>query len=139
TMWVLLITALTLGVGEILLAIFTIEVPLPVTMLMLAMLGCLMTAMMAMANTRVQSIARDHLRGRVMSVYMTVFAGTTPFGALVAGAVANRTGATGSLVLGGVVTIAAAVLVMVIYRRVGHTVSAEAETEARAGADYVPG
>ncbi|MGH2604291.1 MAG: MFS transporter, partial [Dehalococcoidia bacterium] len=69
-------------------------------------------------NTRVQSTARDALRGRVMSVYMTVFAGTTPFGALVAGAVANTFGATGSLALGGVVTITAALLVALLYRRI---------------------
>ena len=72
---------------------------------------------MAMANTRVQSTARDALRGRVMSVYMTVFAGTTPFGALVTGAVANSYGATGSLILGGGVTVVAVALVALIYRR----------------------
>lgn len=139
SMGVLLVTALALGLGEIALAALAIQVPLPVIMLMLALLGYLMTAMMAMANTRVQSIARDHLRGRVMSVYMTVFAGTTPFGALVAGAVANRSGATGSLVLGGIVTIAAVVLVMYLYRRIGRAPQTETEVEARAGADYAPG
>jgi predicted MFS family arabinose efflux permease len=88
-----------------------------------------------MANTMVQSAARDALRGRVMSVYMTVFAGTTPFGALVAGLVANSYGATGSLLLGGVVTITAAVVVALLARRITRTT----DQEIRPSADYVPG
>ena len=47
---------------------------------------------MATANTLVQTVASDALRGRVMAVYMTVFAGTTPFGALISGAIADRYG-----------------------------------------------
>ncbi len=118
TMRLLLGAALALGVVEVALAVTARSLPLLGIMGMLAGLGCLMTTMMAMANTRVQSTARDALRGRVMSVYMTVFAGTAPFGALVAGAVANTHGATGSLATGGVITVVAALLVALLYRRV---------------------
>jgi MFS family permease len=118
SMPLLLGAALALGVGEIMLSRLATMVPLFAVIGLLAALGFLMTTMMAMANTRVQSTAPDALRGRVMSVYMTVFAGTTPFGALVAGTVANRFGATGSLALGGVVTVTAAVLVALLSRRI---------------------
>ncbi len=44
----------------------------------------------AMANTLVQATVPDRLRGRVMSVYMMVFFGFFPLGALLAGAIAER-------------------------------------------------
>ena len=114
----LLGTAVSLGVLELILSVVALLIPVAAILAILAGLGCLMTSMMAMANTRVQATAPDALRGRVMAVYMTVFAGTTPFGALIAGAVANGFGATGSLALGGVVTIGAALFVAFRYRRV---------------------
>ncbi|MDQ3693031.1 MAG: MFS transporter [Chloroflexota bacterium] len=135
TMRLLLGAALALGLVEVALAVTARALPLLGIMGMLAGLGCLMTTMMAMANTRVQSTARDALRGRVMSVYMTVFAGTAPFGALVAGAVANTHGATGSLMVGGVITVISAFLVALLSRRVVagpvRSASTAADHEAR--------
>ncbi|NWJ45662.1 MAG: MFS transporter [Chloroflexi bacterium] len=52
-------------------------------------LGASMSNVMASANTLVQMITPDNLRGRVMSVYMLVFAGTTPIGGLLAGWLAS--------------------------------------------------
>ena len=128
----LLGSAVLFGTGEIVLAVAATEVPVLAIAGMLAGLGFLMTTTSAMANTMVQSTARDALRGRVMSVYMTVFAGTTPIGALVAGAVASSYGATGSLILGGVVTVAAAALVALLSRRIVPTTrSSTAEAPAR--------
>ena len=51
-------------------------------MFVLAIIGFFSTTTMAMADTTVQSAAPDELRGRIMSVYTTVFTGTAPFGAL---------------------------------------------------------
>src|SRR6185503_800037 len=42
------------------------------------------------ANTRVQLAAPPELRGRVMGIYNLVFVGTTPLGAGLTGAIANR-------------------------------------------------
>jgi len=39
-------------------------------------------SMMATANTTLQLAVPDELRGRVMSVYTTVFAGTSPIGGI---------------------------------------------------------
>jgi hypothetical protein len=50
----------------------------------------------------------DALRGRVMSVYSMVFMGMSPIGALIAGAVAERTGAPLALAGGGAICLLAA-------------------------------
>lgn len=56
---------------------------------------------MSMANTIVQISAPDELRGRVMSVYSTVFMGTMPLAGLVAGAIADRWNVEASMYIGG--------------------------------------
>jgi hypothetical protein len=70
-----------------------------------------MTATMSMANTTIQMVTPHELRGRVLSVYLTVFAGSAPFGALLAGVVANELGTGTSVAVGGSVTLLAAVVV----------------------------
>lgn len=69
------------------------------------------------ANTTIQLSVPDHLRGRVMSVYTTVFSGSVPAGGLVMGAIASRWGVPPALFLGGVIALAAAVLTIPSYRR----------------------
>jgi MFS family permease len=56
-------------------------------------IGFAMMIQFGAANTLLQSMTPDGLRGRVMSVYSMVFMGMSPIGALIAGAVAERTGA----------------------------------------------
>jgi MFS family permease len=106
--WMLFSTAAALGTLNLVLALAgELQVAIPLAMLVLAGIGFSSTTTMAMANTTVQSSAPDELRGRIMAVYMTVFAGTAPFGALVAGAIANRYGAPASIAAGGLVTLLA--------------------------------
>ena len=57
--------------------------------------------MAATANTVIQLNVPDHLRGRVLSVYTTVFAGSTPIGGLLSGAIASSFGAALAIGLGG--------------------------------------
>jgi len=57
----------------------------------------------ATANTNLQRTTPDHLRGRVMSIYVTIFAGTTPIGSPIAGWLAGRWGAPVALLVGGLV------------------------------------
>lgn len=54
----------------------------------------------ATANTTLQTVTPDHLRGRVMSVYMLVFAGSVPLGNLFTGGLAHLFGAPASLLAG---------------------------------------
>jgi MFS family permease len=106
--WMLFTTAAALGAFNLLLALVgAIPLAVPVAMAALALIGFCSTTTMALANTTVQSSAPDELRGRIMSVYMTVFAGTAPFGALISGSLANRLGAPASIAIGGAVTLLA--------------------------------
>ena len=58
--------------------------------------------MVATANTTIQLGVPDELRGRVMSVYTTTFAGTSPIGGPVLGAIAGGLGVEAALIAGGV-------------------------------------
>ena len=58
----------------------------------LALCGFAMMIQMGSSNTLIQSMSPDRLRGRVMSVYSMMFMGMAPFGALLAGAVAEPPG-----------------------------------------------
>lgn len=56
----------------------------------------------ASTNTLLQLTTEDRYRGRVMSLYTLMFIGTTPFGALLAGGIAQRWGAPIATTLSGV-------------------------------------
>lgn len=60
------------------------------------------------ANTGIQSVTPDHLRGRVMSVYMACFAGSTPLGNLLVGGLALLGGASIALLICAVLALASA-------------------------------
>jgi MFS family permease len=64
--------------------------------------GFCMMVQMAGSNTLIQAMVPDRLRGRVMSVYAMMFMGMAPFGALLAGALADRLGAPLTVACGGV-------------------------------------
>ena len=56
-------------------------------------------------NVTVQRNVPDALRGRVMALYVTVFAGSTPIGGLIAGSVAQAWGPPAGFLVGGGVTV----------------------------------
>jgi MFS family permease len=62
--------------------------------------GFSMMLQMASANTLLQAMVPDRLRGRVMALYSMSFMGMAPFGALVSGAAAHRLGAPLTVALG---------------------------------------
>ncbi len=62
------------------------------TVPLVALLGVASIIFTATANTRLQLVAPARLRGRVMSIYSLLFAGTTPIGSLILGALADRGG-----------------------------------------------
>ena len=64
----------------------------PLTLVFLLMLGVANTAFAATANTSLQLSTPDHLRGRVMGLYMLLFAGSTPIGGFLTGFMADRLG-----------------------------------------------
>jgi MFS family permease len=100
--------AAAMGALELALAVAgAIPLPLAIAMLLLAGIGFASSCTMSTANTTVQTNSPDEMRGRVMSVYMTVFAGTAPFGGLAAGGTARAFGVPASIAIGGAISIAA--------------------------------
>lgn len=83
---------------------------LPVSILLMAIVGWSTVAMGATTNTIIQLTVPDDLRGRVMSVYTTVFAGATPIGSILAGVLAATLGVAATLLLAGTVTTGATVI-----------------------------
>ena len=65
---------------------------------------------LASANTLIQSLVPDHLRGRVMAVYSMMFLGMVPFGSLLAGTLADHLGAPATVAIGGTACIMAALI-----------------------------
>jgi MFS family permease len=104
---VIALGAITLGLGEIVLAASSSFLLSLVAMFFVGVGGI---SMAATANTVVQLAVPDRLRGRVMSVYTTVFAGSTPVGGLVTGAIASSAGVPFAIGLGAVLSLATGVL-----------------------------
>jgi MFS family permease len=75
--------------------------------------------MAATANTTIQLAVPDGLRGRVMSVYTTIFAGSTPIGGPVMGGLASVFGVAISLAIGGVLSAAVGIGAFAWIRRRG--------------------
>jgi len=70
------------------------------SLVLLGLVGFTMILNNANANALLQSVVPNHLRGRVMSVYVFMFVGTAPLGALQAGAVSHWLSAPAALQLG---------------------------------------
>lgn len=76
---------------------------LPLSMFFLVAVGFGMIATLAAANTVLQTLVEDRMRGRVMSLYAMAFMGMVPFGSLLAGTLGERLGAPHTLMIGGIV------------------------------------
>lgn len=82
------------------------------TGLCLAVNGFFFVAFSSSANTTMQLNATDEFRGRVMSIYTLVFAGTTPLGNLYAGSITERFNARiGFIACGGIIIL----LLLLLY------------------------
>lgn len=67
----------------------------------------------------VQGAAPDALRGRVMGIWVTVFQGSSPFGALLAGALASLVGVRGAMLAGSAALVVVGIVAWVALVRVG--------------------
>lgn len=97
------------GFGASLVA-FAASHQLWLSLLLLVVTGFCFMQQMASSNTVLQTIAEDEKRGRVMSFYAMSFQGVAPFGSLIAGAVAARIGAPYTLMAGGTICVAGALI-----------------------------
>lgn len=79
-----------------------------VSLILLLFLGWGMVMQNASINSLLQTITPDHLRGRIMSLYVLFFIGMMPFGSLQAGFIADHLGAQMALRIGGIIVACAA-------------------------------
>ena len=80
-------------------------------LVILLLIGFFMTLFTTTANSRVLDLTPASLQGRVMSVYSLMFLGVTPFGSLLAGAIAQRWGAPVAFALGAGITLVATAII----------------------------
>ncbi|HXT17963.1 MAG TPA: MFS transporter [Gemmatimonadaceae bacterium] len=103
---VMIVATMTFGIGLI---AFGLSQSLWASLVILPFVGAGFMVNMASVNTILQTITEERLRGRVMAFYTMAFMGSAPIGSLLAGVVADRIGASATIILGGVVCAAAGV------------------------------
>ena len=82
---------------------FSISRAFPVSMATLFVAGYCQISFVATANSRIQTLTPDHLRGRVMSLYAQALIGVGPLGSTQAGALAQWFGAPWAMAIGAVI------------------------------------
>jgi MFS family permease len=80
---------------------------LPLSIALMAVIGFCILLISVSTNMILQTIVDDDKRGRVMSLYTAAFLGVVPLGGLIAGALADRIGATRTVLIGGCVCVLA--------------------------------
>ncbi len=130
--------AIVLGVGSLALATST---SFPLSLVLMIPVGAGGIAMAATANATIQLHVPDGLRGRVMSVYTTVFAASVPIGGLAAGFLAANIGILATILVGGSLSLATGITAAIWYRRIkaAGLVSPVVTQRASAGAERQPG
>ncbi|MGH9419153.1 MAG: MFS transporter, partial [Thermoanaerobaculia bacterium] len=78
------------------------------SMLILPIVGAGMMLQAAAANTILQTVVDENLRGRVMAFYSVAIMGMQPIGSLLAGVVAERIGAEMTIFCGALACLAGA-------------------------------
>jgi MFS family permease len=109
-----------LGLGKILtfatgifglgLIIFAFSKNLYFSLSMMLVSGFGMLLQIAASNTLLQTITEDDKRGRVMSFFTMAFMGMSPFGNLIAGAMADKIGAPDTVIISGGICIIGAII-----------------------------
>lgn len=87
-----------------------------ITALSLAVTGVFNIMFSTTANSTLQINSKDEYRGRVMSVYSLVFAGSTPIGNMFSGYTADKFGVSAAFILSGAIALTLLVIVIIIFR-----------------------
>jgi len=105
-----LLTAGSLSFPLLLLA-FSFSRSYTVSILLLAAVGFAFVIQNAPANSLLQTLVPDHLRGRVLAIYVSLFLGMMRVGGLLVGLLAAATSATAALAITGAGSLVASLLV----------------------------
>ncbi len=88
---------------------------LPISMVTLVILGWSLMSVVNITNALIQTHVPDHLRGRVMSIYILVFQGSYPLGALLVGWLAGMFGSPFTIILCGVIILVVIVTINLMH------------------------
>jgi MFS family permease len=90
---------------------------LPLELLALALVGWASISFMATGNSTLQLSAEPTMRGRVMSLWFVAFQGSTPIGGPIVGLVMAQAGARAGLGLGAITCLLAALMGLMMARK----------------------
>jgi MFS family permease len=93
---------------------FAFSTSLDASLLLLIVLGICTVMSTTVTNTTLQTMTPEHLRGRVLSIWVMVTFGLAPFGNLCAGWIAQSIGAPRTLAWGGTLCVALTLLITTI-------------------------
>jgi len=109
-------TLTQLGVASVALGVAmlaaAVSPSLPVAMVAIAACGVCVMVFLATTNSVLQLFSRPDMRGRVLSLYLVLFIGTSPFGSPIVGWIAQAFGTRVSFVYGAVGALAGGVLAL---------------------------
>jgi MFS family permease len=112
--WLVLGGSVAFGISVI---AFALSTRLTLSYLFLFSLGFAIVTSVAAANTLLQKLVTDQMRGRVMSMFLLSFMGTMPIGNILAGAASHRFGVPHTLAAGGLVIVIFAIIMMIFNER----------------------
>jgi len=96
---------------------FALSTKLAISLIFLFGVGFSIVTSVAVANTLLQKLVTDQMRGRVMSMFILSFVGTMPIGNLIAGVVSHQFSAPVALAAGGVAIILYVTVVAITNER----------------------
>jgi predicted MFS family arabinose efflux permease len=91
----------------------------PVSLGLMALAGLSGTVFTTTVNTHLQGLTPDRLRGRVMSLFVLLLAGSTPFGSALLGLGAEAFGISSAIIVFGALTLAGLAVLLVLRARGG--------------------
>lgn len=83
------------------LVVFAMSKSFILSVIILVLIGFSSMSAMVIINSMIQTMVPNEFRGRVMSIYILIFAGTIPFGSIVAGSLAQVIGVSNTLIVSG--------------------------------------
>lgn len=102
---------------SLILTLVGLSTSLPLTLVLLAGLGVASIVFSASANTRLQVTTPNELRGRIVSLYFLLFAGTTPIGGMIVGLLTAHAGVQVAVVTFGLICLTGVLGTWLIARR----------------------
>jgi MFS family permease len=96
-------------VAGLCLVVFSMNSEFLLALPVLALFGFCQTILAASTNTLIQSQVSDALRGRVMSIFSTVFIGFMPIGSILSGYIADKIGVYNTVYILGSVSMVASI------------------------------